>query len=208
MTDLDAFILIGGRSSRFGSDKSRAMFDGKTLAERAVDSVRNGLPSSRITAVARSSTQTAIEAIALDVPFIFDLIEDRGPLGGLHAALANAKSSWIFLLACDYPFVTGDLISGLAGMISDRFGSIVPIQSDGRPQPLCAFYDVSVARPIVDAILTGPRVPPPMYEVVEQLQPRLVRYNEYRHLLRQDDPFVNVNTVQDLRLATKIVENG
>src|SRR5688572_5425336 len=106
MHQFEAFILIGGRSSRLGTDKAFVELGGMTLAERAVANVRDGLSPERITMVAGSSTQFAIEAITSEIPFIFDLHEGRGPLGGLHAALAYSRAPWIFVLACDYPFVS------------------------------------------------------------------------------------------------------
>jgi len=36
MIDIDAYILIGGRSSRLGRDKAAAELGGRTLAERAL----------------------------------------------------------------------------------------------------------------------------------------------------------------------------
>jgi molybdopterin-guanine dinucleotide biosynthesis protein A len=79
-------------------------------------------------------------------PFIFDLHEGRGPLGGLQAALAYARTPWIFVLACDYPFVSGDLIRLLAGRVHDELGAVVPEQEDGRMQPLCGFYASAFTR--------------------------------------------------------------
>src|SRR5687768_14477512 len=130
MNEIDAFILIGGRSSRLGTDKAFVDVQGRTLLEHAIDVVREGLSPEHITAVAGRATQFAIEAIAGDVPFIFDLYENRGPLGGIHAALAHARTPWIFVLACDYPFVSGELIQFLADRIDDKFGAVVPEQKD------------------------------------------------------------------------------
>src|SRR5512139_1519218 len=104
MEQIDSFILIGGRSSRLGRDKALVELGGRSLAERSIDTVHDALPGSRVTLVAGSSTQFAIDAIASGVPFIFDFHENRGPLGGLHAALSYAETPWILLLACDYPF--------------------------------------------------------------------------------------------------------
>ena len=201
MTDVDAFILVGGKSSRLGTNKALAELDGKTLAGRAVETVRAAMPSSSVTVVAGSSTQFAIGAIRNDVPFIFDLHEGRGPLGGLHAALAYTKTSWIFLLACDYPFVSPELISLLGEMIRDDHGTVVPEQSDGRLQPLCAFYNVKRALPLVEEWLETPRVPPPMQELVRMLDPRIVKPDEYVHLADADRLFVNINTKDDLLSA-------
>jgi molybdopterin-guanine dinucleotide biosynthesis protein A len=155
--------------------------------------------------VAGNSAQFAIQAIVAGVPFIFDLFENRGPLGGLHAALAYARTPWIFVLACDYPFVSAELLSFLMSRISDEFGVIVPEQEDGRLQPLCAFYKVDTAHPVVDEILQRPRVTPPMHEVVATLDPCIVRFAEYSHLDRSDDFFTNINSVADLERARRRV---
>jgi len=204
MTELDAFILIGGRSSRLGTDKAFVELGGKTLAERAIATVRDGLSTERITMVAGSSIQFATRAIAVGVRFIFDLHEDRGPLGGLHAALANSQTPWIFVLACDYPFLSPDMISMLKEKIGDEFGAVVPQQNDGRLQPLCAFYEVETARTIVEEILDRPRVSPPLHELAAQLNPRIVKFDEYSHLTGADEFFLNVNTEEDLQNAMKI----
>src|SRR5688572_217765 len=205
MTQLEAFILIGGRSSRLGTDKASVEFDGMTLAERAVDVVTKGLSPERVTLVAGAAVGAGIAAIRADVPFIFDLYEYRGPLGGLHAGLANARSEWIFVLACDYPLVSPELFNQLREHCSPEFGAVVPEQPDGRLQPLCAFYHVATARPILEEILERPRATPPVHEIVNQrLKPRVVSYGEYEHLPGADEFFFNVNTVDDLARARNL----
>ena len=201
MDQFEAFILIGGRSSRLGMDKAMVEFGGMTLLQRAIETVQRTSPSVGITAVAGSSTQFAVSAITSDVPFIFDLHEGRGPLGGIHAALSYAKTSWIFVLACDYPFVSNELINLMAEKVSDEFGAIVAEQQDGRMQPLCGFYKVSAARPVVEEIIERPRVPPPMHEIVDQLTPRVIKFEEYSFLDGSCDLFLNINTIEDLEKA-------
>ncbi|MEO8574047.1 MAG: molybdenum cofactor guanylyltransferase [Pyrinomonadaceae bacterium] len=203
---IEAFILIGGKSSRLGTDKAFVELGGRTLIKRAVVNVRAGLPDAEVTVVAGNSTRFAIEALSADVPFILDLHEYRGPLGGLHAALAYAKTPWIFVLACDYPFVSPDLIELLSGAVSEDRGAVVPKQRDGRLQPLCAFYKVHEARTVVQEILDRPRVPPPMHEVVNRLNPRVIKFDEYAHLPGADDLFCNINTRDDLERAIDIAD--
>jgi molybdopterin-guanine dinucleotide biosynthesis protein A len=204
MMDVDVFILIGGRSSRLGRDKAIAEVGGQTLTQRAFQTTTGALPNSRVTFVAANEAQFAIDAIASGGPFIFDLIPNRGPLGGLHAALAYAQTPWIFVLACDCPFVTSDLIRFLADRISDNCGAIVPEQDDARLQPLCAFYRTETATPVVQEIIDCPRVPPPLYEIVKELEPCIVSSAESSHLSGSSDFFVNVNTQADLDHARKI----
>ena len=204
MIDIDAFILIGGRSSRLGRDKAIAEIGGMTLAERAFKTTTEAFPNSRVTFVAANEAQFGVDAIAVGGAFIFDLIPDRGPLGGMHAALAYARTRWLFVLACDYPFVTSELIRFLAGKISDNCGAVVPEQDDGRLQPLCAFYKTEAARPVVQETIDRPRVPPPMNEIVKELEPCVVSFAESSHLPGASDFFVNVNTQIDLDHAGEI----
>jgi molybdopterin-guanine dinucleotide biosynthesis protein A len=198
MIEIDAFILIGGQSSRMGRDKALIRLGGKTLAERAFSTVRAALPGGCVTFVARNAAQFGIEAIIAGAPFVFDLIEGRGPLGGLHTTLSYARTEWIFVMACDYPFVTPELIELLRSQIADEFGVVMPEQADGRLQPLCAFYNVATARPLVEEIIERPRVPPPMHEIVDGLNSRVVSYSEYSELEVSSGLFANINTPDDL----------
>jgi len=196
--NIDCFVLIGGRSSRLGRDKATVEIGGMPLALRAVRTIQNALEPERVTFVARNASQFDVKTLFGDTPVIFDLIEDRGPLGGLHTALSQARSPWIYVLACDYPFVSADLVNLLGCLISDEFGAIAPEQPDGRLQPLCAFYKIETARPVVDKIVNQQRVPPPLHEIVSELSPRIVKYKEYSHLPRSNDLFINVNTPDNL----------
>ena len=107
-------------------------------------------------------------------------------------------------MACDYPFVTPQLIKIMSKMISDVYGAVVPIQSDGRMQPLCAFYNVARTRPLINEIIERPRVPPPMHEMVDQLSPKAVNYSEYATLPAAERMFMNINSTSDLTDALKI----
>src|SRR5687767_3437220 len=103
---VEAFILVGGRSSRLGRDKAFEHVGGMTLAERALNAVRDSRIAEKIFFVTGNKVEFAIEAARLDALFVFDVIEGRGPLGGLYTALTHAAGEWVFLLACDLPLVT------------------------------------------------------------------------------------------------------
>ena len=202
--DIEAYILVGGRSSRLGRDKAFVAVGGITLAQRTLNTVRESGIAAKTTFVAGSETQFAIQALTLDAPFIFDIVGGRGPLGGLHAALSYAQTQWILLLACDYPLVTTDLLRFLAENISGEFGAVVPEQPDGRLQPLCAFYKVEAARSLVQEIIDRPRVSPPMAEIVGLLMPHVVKHTQYSHLAGSDRFFANLNTPHDLTEIKKL----
>ena len=197
MEKFDGFILIGGRSSRFGTDKAFAEIDGRSLARRALDTVRLALPDTRVTMVAGTDAQFAIEAIQLKAGFIFDLYPNRGPLGGLHAALAHAETPWLFLMACDFPLMESALIACLAEKVSGEYDAVIPRQPDGRLQPLCGFYNVGKCSAVVDALIQLPRSVS-MHDVLEGLNVRIVSGEEYGSITAATDAFLNVNRPQDL----------
>jgi molybdopterin-guanine dinucleotide biosynthesis protein A len=201
----DAFILVGGRSSRLGRDKALERVGGKTLAERALDAVRGSRVADKIYFAGRDDPGFAIEARRLDALFVFDLVEGRGPLGGLYTALTNASTAWVFVLACDLPFVTPQTIRTLSRFVSDENGVVVPEQPDGRLQPLCGFYKVAVAKPVVEEIVGRPRVPPAMHSVVAMLKPRVVKPEEFAPSDAWTAAyFANVNTMAELEDAREI----
>jgi molybdopterin-guanine dinucleotide biosynthesis protein A len=204
MINPDAYILIGGRSSRLGRDKATVDLGGQTLAQRAYQTVSEALPNSRVTFIAASEAQFAVQAILAGGRFIFDLVPGRGPLGGLNAALGDAQTPWIFVLACDFPFMTAELINLLGCMIDEQHSAVVAEQSDGRLQPLCAFYETTAARPIVQAIMDRPRVPPPLHEIVKELNPLIIGLDRYAELPGSNNLFLNVNNESELDIAGEI----
>jgi len=111
MDCLPLYILAGGKSRRFGTDKARAPLGTETLLQRVAAAL---CPlAARITVVAR----TAGTYDDLGLPTIGDLVPDRGPLGGLATALADAErcgdGPWILLAACDFPHLDPDWIPPL-----------------------------------------------------------------------------------------------
>lgn len=96
--DCSLAILAGGMGSRFGgSDKQAAPLDGIPLGRMvAMNALSLGLPVYLI-----GPRHDIYQDLALR--FIRDLVPGFGPLSGLHAALSNAATSWVYLLACDMP---------------------------------------------------------------------------------------------------------
>ena len=196
----EAYILAGGRSNRFeGGDKPTARINGKTLTENAINTVRAALPDSKVFIVARDAGQFIGGNIWPDVVRIHDRIEGRGPLGGLFTALANCKSEWLFLFACDLPLMSPKFISAMLPLCDPRHGCVVPRQPDGRLQPLCAFYNVAEVFPVVENLLHRPAGSASMRSVIDALDASVVKPGEA-------DPWIwsNVNTNDDLAAADEI----
>jgi len=203
--EIDAFILVGGRSSRFGSDKANIHFDGIPLLERTVRTIRAALDSKRITLIAANDTQfTGSAAFLISLPVVYDIHEDRGPFGAVHAALANAQTEWAFITACDFPFVPAELIERLVANISSNVDAVAPIQPDGRLQPLVALYRVKPVLNFVNETLTNNRSSPSVKVIFEQLRSTLVTFETLADIPNAGDIFLNLNTPADLRCANEI----
>ena len=180
--DIEAFILIGGRSSRFGRDKAAVEFEEESLVKRTAKLIRNAISPSRITLVAANDGKCAFQGM----PIIFDLHEGYGPVGGLHSALAYARTEWIFVVACDLPLISSDLVATLAGMISGDIDACVPVQPDGRLQPLCAFYQVGRCLSIIDDFIKS-QGSLSLHGFLDQVRTRTVAFDAMRHLPGSED---------------------
>jgi molybdopterin-guanine dinucleotide biosynthesis protein A len=84
-----------------------------------------------------------------------DVHEHWGALGGIHAALTAAETDWVVVVACDLPFVTTQLFAHLKNYADDTLDAVVPIQADGRPQPVCALYRRGTCLPEIDKLVAA-----------------------------------------------------
>ena len=117
-----------------------------------------------------------------------------GALGGVHAALVACESEWAIVVACDLPFVTAELFSFLAELRLDH-DAVVPIQQDGRPQPLAALYRVGPClRRATELIEAGRRRP---LDLLDAVKTRWVEFAELTNLDQSESFFVNINTPSD-----------
>jgi molybdopterin-guanine dinucleotide biosynthesis protein A len=187
MLEIEGFILVGGASSRMGRDKARLVLQGRSFVEH--------IASALSPVVARTNTVGAKDIYSsLTYRNVADIYEGWGALGGLHAALAACEAHWAAVVACDLPFVTADLFARLKGL-REEFDAVVPVQRDGRLQPLCALYRTTPCREqSQELIREGERRP---RLLVERVRARLVKWEELADLADADLFFRNVNTPED-----------
>jgi molybdopterin-guanine dinucleotide biosynthesis protein A len=203
--DIDAYIFIGGRSSRLGQDKALVQLGGTTLAARAAATMLRALTPNGVRFVAADAGQFAhFEDLGDQTTFIQDIYPGHGAVGALHSALASATSQWIAVLACDLPFVTTELVQRLAAGVSDKFDAVIPVQSDGRLQPLCAFYRAAPCLRSLDSVLAGGKKVPPLASLSGQVRTRSVAFHEISDLPGAEHFFLNINAPDDLKMAETI----
>ncbi|MCA1558654.1 MAG: molybdenum cofactor guanylyltransferase [Acidobacteria bacterium] len=196
---IEGFVLVGGASSRMGRDKARLTLNGRSFAERIAEALRE--VAGQVNLVGAKDVDSSLKM--RNVP---DVYEGWGALGGLHAALHACNAEWAAVVACDIPFVTGDLLARLATL---RGGSeaVVPVQPDGRLQPLCALYrKVPCAERARLLIEEGERRP---RSLVQTVRARVVAWEELADLGGAQLFFENVNTPEDYAEArARLEEEG
>lgn len=105
-------LLVGGASTRFGSPKALAQFDGETLADRAWRLLGDACDE-RI-AVGKQQD-------GLDLPF--DLLDDgtavRAPIAGVVAGLRAARHDLAVVIPVDVPLLTAAALHELAAACRD-----------------------------------------------------------------------------------------
>lgn len=204
---IEGFVLVGGASTRMGENKAQLKIGGRRMSERAHSVLRSALD--RPIVLVGDAGNNSLGGgefggtIILDNRFRGD-DWPRAPIIGLYTALLYATTPWIAVLACDLPFVTSDLIRRLSRFCSDALDAVVPVQSDSRPQPLCALYRVEKCRPIAEMMIkTGDLK---LQKLLTRLSTRYVEFEEIRDLPGAGNFFINVNTPEDYAKATKLAQ--
>jgi molybdopterin-guanine dinucleotide biosynthesis protein A len=193
MFDVEAFILVGGGSSRMGKDKSQLRLGDRTSVE---------IIASELRPVARSVKTVGAQAkVEGNLMNIADSRSNWGPLAGIHAALGHAGSADCLIVACDFPFVNGRLFQRLLECANES-DAVVPFQSDGRVQPLCAVYRRSSCLAAAEkAMNVGEHSPRALLDLINV---RYVAFSEISDLEGSEYFFFNMNTPANYERAKQI----
>jgi molybdopterin-guanine dinucleotide biosynthesis protein A len=187
-----AVILAGGENKRYPSLKAFIEVDGSPLIARTLSILRGLFDQVLI------STNIPGPYFALGVPLIGDVLPSVGPMSGIYSTLRYTGHDRIFVVACDMPFLTQDLIrlvceQDTAKASQNTVQATVPVCGDD-PQPLLAVYH-STALPQMEASILGGKTS--MKRFLDEIGAHYIA----EHLVRQVDPagmsFANINTISD-----------
>jgi molybdopterin-guanine dinucleotide biosynthesis protein A len=198
--DITAFILSGGKSSRMGTNKAFLDIDGKSLIERMLE-----LLDPIFSEVAISSNEPELYNF-LGKKIIKDFYPGRGPLAGIHSVLNSTTSQWNFIISCDMPFISKELIVYLTDYKTDS--KILLPKADGRIQPLCGIYSKSVLPDVENLLIesSNPRssLKGSVYELITRIPPEIIDVTgtNFYH----SDLFLNINTHEDYTYAKSIFD--
>jgi molybdopterin-guanine dinucleotide biosynthesis protein A len=180
-------VLAGGRSARMGAPKTTVELAGRPLLTWPLEAMRAALDE--VVVVAKAGTPLPDLAGAQTW---LEPDEPLHPRAGLVYALERAGPRAILACAGDLPLVSPVLVRRLAGEDAGDAPAVVP-RAGGRLQPLLARYEPA-ALEMLRAAAPGES----LTATVAALHPRVVELDD-------DAPFVNVNTLEDLRAVAQLI---
>lgn len=178
-----------------GADKAFLKIGEKTFLENALETLT---PVCKQVKIVLGKSQTHfIEKLPTGISYIFDIFENRGALGGIHAALKTCPTGFAVILAVDLPFVTSEAIQNLCEIArnSKDFSAIVPRQNDERLQPLAAVYRAKDCLPKLEEILSKNE----SVSVSKFLETLEVKIIESKSLSKKENLLKNINSPVDLQ---------
>jgi molybdenum cofactor guanylyltransferase len=132
-TDLSAFILAGGKSSRMGRDKALLSVQNQKLIVYSIELAklftRNVFISGK-----------KLEYQEFKTPMIQDQISDIGPLGGIYSCLSISGNPYNLFLPCDTPFIEPFIIQRLINEIKSSENHGVIASTSTNKEPLIAIF--------------------------------------------------------------------
>ncbi|MUW14068.1 NTP transferase domain-containing protein [Halorubrum sp. CBA1125] len=214
-------ILAGGRSTRFGDvDKSVADLGGVPMIRRVADRLAgedDPIPPGADRAAGgdpvvddlviscrpaqRDAIADALDGSPLSVRWALDDEPDRGPVAGIRNACRAAPDEYVFVVACDMPFVDPAFAATLAEAAISREAA-VPRLDDRWFQTTQAVYRADAMATACDRALDrGERK---LLAPLDDLDRAVVGDAAIR-AVTTDRTFTNVNTREELADAEAVV---
>ena len=137
-----AVVLAGGRARRLGgTDKPRLDVGGRSILSRVLSAVSG---AERVVVV---GSRDPSDVVSERVRWVCEEPPGGGPVAGLAAAMLEVDTDVIVLLAGDMPFAT-EVPEILLSALEDapESDAVVPVDAQGRAQPLAAAYRSAAVR--------------------------------------------------------------
>jgi len=176
-------ILAGGENRRMPVVKAFIKVGGRPIIERSLGLMR------RLFGEVFIVTNQPELYIHLDAFLLGDGYDIRGPMTGILTSLINASNEWVFVIACDMPFIDERVIRYLA-MRRDGYLAVLP-----QDEPLFAFYSKRLIHPMERAVVSGRRG---IRDFLEGKRVKYINKEEISTIGDGERVFVNLNTPDDV----------
>jgi molybdopterin-guanine dinucleotide biosynthesis protein A len=191
-TACSGVILAGGLSKRFsGINKAFLEVAGKRVIDHIFGVFSTVFEDILIV------TNEPTRYLEFDATIVSDVYSVRSSLTGVHAGLFYARTPFVFVAACDIPFLKESLVRTILDYIESNAGVVIPETEDGI-EPMCAVY-AKICLPVMERHIKSEEFK--IRQIFKSTRVKKVPENA----LRQADPelqsFFNINTPDDLKRA-------
>ena len=188
-------VLAGGKSKRFGEDKSNVKLNGKTLLEHTLNKIKSKFNTIII---------VSNNKILKDYITIKDCIDGQlGPLVGVLSAMKwikknNQPFKWVATFPCDTPFFNSSLIDKFIESSKLNDSPLYFAKSEKKRHNIFGLWSLKLIEILEKDIINN------NHRKVEKWANKIgvktinISYKEL-------DPFFNINTKEDLVEAEKIL---
>lgn len=185
-------ILVGGKSSRMGTDKALLKINGVSLIDRAISFCKVFFPEILI------STNDISKYSFTEIECITDVYPKLGPISGIHSALISAKTKKIFVMSVDILFDEPRLIETLTDYQTEKVITIPVVEE--IPQYVFGIYSKKVLRKIETEITINNMYSPK--RLIKDVETELINFSSLDCFNKIR--FINLNTQADYELAKKV----
>jgi molybdopterin-guanine dinucleotide biosynthesis protein A len=189
-------VLAGGKSLRFGEDKSQVKLNNKSLIDHILSEILTEFKELLI--VSNNSIKfNKSEKISI----IGDFKNNLGPLGGVLTAMKwikdnNKDYQWISTFPTDTPFFKNQILKDFHDKINLKNGKLFFIKSNNTRHNIFGLWSIDLADKLEKDLENGDRK-------VEDWANK-VGVNIIDMQFEKNDPFFNINTKEDLEKAKNI----
>ena len=209
-------ILIGGKSTRFGSDKGIFEFLGKPLISYQIETISKFKRDIYLVAHSQEQVQTYtikidtenVKGFFLDDKEIITNKEIHTPMLGLYSAfkeLNKLEYEKTFILSCDAPLINYNLIELLLEQ-SEGFDCCIPRWNNGFLEPLFAIYPVKKALHKAEGCMRNEQ-----YKLIEILDDNwkinYISESSIKAIDKKLISFININGPIDIEKLMKVYQS-
>ncbi len=196
-----AVILAGGKSKRFGEDKNLVKLGSKSLIEHTINKVREKFKKILIIA----NKDIKIEQ-SKNLTIIPDCIEGNlGPLVGVLTAMKWTKNikenyKWIATFPSDTPFFDISIVEQYKKKIISSDSALYFVKSNEKRHNIFGLWSTDLLNTLENDLIKN------NIRKVEDWANKIgvktinIEFDKF-------DPFLNINTKEDLNKAEKILKN-
>ncbi len=192
-------VLAGGKSQRFGQDKSQVKLQDKLLIDYILSEIVSEFNETLIIA---NNPINFMQSKKISVTK--DFKNDLGPLGGVLTAMKwikekNKKYKWISTFPVDTPFFTKKELKFFYENININESKLFFVRNMKTRHNIFGLWSLDLMEKLESDLLEGKR----KVEVwADSVGVSIVNID-----YKEPDPFFNINTMEDLKRAIKIINN-